>query len=147
MCPKRPHIASLDQVRISRVKDQAIIEYAESDVYVTHLKLGSKVWQMTDQEILDCFNECIEATEQMRAEYDHVAVEIPLGKPQIEYFEEGQQWTPRGSRGRWVSRAQPSLRLPLVAPGVDAALAKGTGEGLDGWFILERVGDEDRHRS
>jgi len=27
----------------------------------------------------------------------HVAVEIPPGKPQIQYFEAGDQWTPRGS--------------------------------------------------
>ncbi len=30
------------------------------------------------------------------AAYEHVAVEIPPGRPQIRYFEPGDQWTPRG---------------------------------------------------
>lgn len=99
---KRPYIATLDQVRISREGDEAVIEYAESDIQITHLRLGSEVWQMTDQEILDCFNEGIAAREQLRAEYEHVAIEIPPGKPQIEYFNKGHQWTPRGDVLRCV---------------------------------------------
>jgi len=51
---------------------------------------------MTDRGILDHFNECFTAIEQRRAECEHVAIEIPPGKPQIEYFDKGCQWTPRG---------------------------------------------------
>lgn len=99
---KRPHIASLDQVRISREDDGAVIEYAEPGIWTTHFKLGPEVRAMTDQEILDRFNECLMANEQRRAEYEHVAIEIPLGKPQIEHFEKGDQWAPRGGVLRCV---------------------------------------------
>jgi hypothetical protein len=34
--------------------------------------------------------------EEMRENYLHRPVEIPSGKPQIKYFEAGDQWVPRG---------------------------------------------------
>ena len=38
----------------------------------------------------------------MASEYEHAAVEIPPGHPQIQYFETGRQWTPRGGVLRCV---------------------------------------------
>lgn len=99
---KRPYVATLDQVRITRAADEAVIEYAEAGVWTTHFKLGDEVHKMTDQEILDRFNEMLEASERLREEYEHVAIEIPPGKPQIEYSERGYQWTPRGDVLRCV---------------------------------------------
>ncbi|MGZ3458921.1 MAG: DUF7713 domain-containing protein [Archangium sp.] len=94
---RRPHIASLEEVRITRQGDVAIIENADPRVSTTHFQLGPEVQEMTDQQILDCFNESIRAREQLATKYEHVALEIPLGKPQIEYFERSHQWTPRGN--------------------------------------------------
>ena len=102
MRQKRPHIASLDEVRITREADGALIEYANEKIWKTHVKLGPEIAGMTDQEILDSWNECVDAREQHAAEYTHVAVEIPPGKPQIEYFAKGYQWTPRGGVLRCV---------------------------------------------
>src|SRR5437870_1470188 len=99
---KRPYVASLDQVRISCENDNAIIEYADSTIPTTCLKLGPEVDSMTDREILERFNEYIAARNQLAAEYDHVAVEIPPGKPQIEYFGRGYNWVPRGDVLRCV---------------------------------------------
>lgn len=99
---KRPHLASLDQVRITREGDAAVIEYADPTVATTHFTLGTDVHAMTDQEILDRFNEYIQARDQAMAEYEHIAVEIPPGRPQIEYFARGDQWTPRGDVLRCV---------------------------------------------
>jgi hypothetical protein len=50
------------------------------------------------------------------AEYVHIAIEIPQGEPQIEYFELGDQWTPRGDVLRCViSDGGPNCRfLPAV---------------------------------
>lgn len=102
MMPKSPFVTSLDKVRITRGEDEAVIEYVEPDVQITHLRLGAKVRQMSDQEILDRFNEIIVAREQLRSEYVHVAIEIPPGRPQIEFFDKGCQWTPRGDVLRCV---------------------------------------------
>lgn len=99
---KRPYVATLDQVRITRGEDEAIIEYKEPGVSATHLRLGTCVGKMTDQQILDSFNETIVARDLARAQYEHVAIEIPPGKPQIDYFDRGDQWTPRGDVLRCV---------------------------------------------
>lgn len=95
---REPFVASLDQVRIVRDPDgeTAVLEYAEDDVWTVHLRIGAELRGMTDQEILDLHNETIRARQAMRAEYDHVAVEVPMGRPQIEYDERCLQWVPRG---------------------------------------------------
>lgn len=99
---KRLRVASLDEVRITRDGADAIIEYADPAVSTTCLRLGPEVQRMTDREILDRFNEGILAMEQSAAEYEHVAVEIPPGRPQIEYSEQAMQWAPRGGVLRCV---------------------------------------------
>lgn len=73
---KRPYVASLDQVRIGRHGDEAVIAYVEPGVW-TQFRLGPEVQRMTDQEILDRFNELIEMQQRMRDEPEHVAIEIP----------------------------------------------------------------------
>ncbi len=93
---KRPRVASRDEVHISRRGEHAIIEFADSTVSTTQFKLGPEVASMSDDEILDRFNASMRARDEAMAEYEHVAVEVPVGRPQIDFFERGQQWTPRG---------------------------------------------------
>jgi len=99
---KKPYIANLGEVKISRQAEYGIIEYVEPNVSTTHLKIGPKVQDMTDQEILDEHNRILRIEQQMRLEYERIAVEIPPGRPQINYFELGDQWTPRGDVLRCV---------------------------------------------
>jgi len=93
---KKPYIATLDQVKISRQGEAGIIEYIERNVSTTHLTIGPEVQIMTDQQVLDLHNHCLRAQEQLAAEYEHIAIEIPLGSPQLKYFADGGQWCPRG---------------------------------------------------
>ncbi len=95
---KRPFVAGPEQVLITREPDgeTAIIEYAEGNVWRTSLRIGPELNDLTDQQILDRHNEVIRAQEDLRRDYDHVALEIPMGKPQIEYSEQCDQWVPRG---------------------------------------------------
>ncbi len=93
---KRPHVASLDEVRITRQGDDAIIEYADERIWTTHFRLGSSARHMTDQEILDRWNECVLAQQQAAAEYQHIAVEIPHATPSTRR---------REPRGRLASRS------------------------------------------
>lgn len=99
---KKPYIAKLNQVRISRQGEYGIIEYVEPNVSTTNLKIGPEVQGMSDQEILDEHNRILRIQQQMSLEYEHVAVEIPPGRPQIKYFALGKQWTPRGDVMRCV---------------------------------------------
>ncbi len=93
---KKPYIASLDQVTIKREAEYAVIDYVEPEVSSVHLKIGPEIHEMTDEEILLLHNEILETQAEMAAGYEHVAVEIPPGKPQLQWFYEGGYWTPRG---------------------------------------------------
>ena len=58
---KKPQKASFDQVKITREGEYAIIENADPTVSVMHLKIGTEIRQMSDQDILDLFNDVIDA--------------------------------------------------------------------------------------
>ena len=95
--PKRPYIASPDQVKITREGEYAIIEYADEAVRTTQLKVGAeRLASMNDEQLLNYWNELIRNNDEFRERVKYVAEEIPIGKPQVEYFELGDQWTPRG---------------------------------------------------
>jgi hypothetical protein len=93
---KKPRVAALEEVRITRDAEQAVIEFVEPGISATNFRIGPEIEGMSDAEVLDLFNESIRARQRMAAEYEHVAVEIPPGKAQIEYFAAGDQWVPRG---------------------------------------------------
>ena len=93
---KRPYIATLDEVIITKQGETAIIEYKEPSIYTTQLKLGLEIHNMTDQNILDCHNNCISTQLEFMKNYKHIAIEILPGNPQIEYFAPGGYWIARG---------------------------------------------------
>ena len=98
MRTKRPRIARLDQVRISRDGEDAIIEFLDPAIATTHLRIGPQVHQMTEEEILLLFNRTIAAQLRNRDELvEYVAIEVPVGNSQVEHHPETvNQWTPRG---------------------------------------------------
>ena len=53
---------------------------------------------MSDGETLEIHNDCIPSRETMRAEHEHVPIEIPPGKPPIVFRPELGSWSIRG----WV---------------------------------------------
>ena len=95
---ERPRIARLDQVRVSRDGEDAVIEFRDSVTATTHLRIGPQVQQMTDEEILLVFNQTIVAQIRNRDERgEYVAIEPPVGSPQIEFHPSTvNQWVPRG---------------------------------------------------
>ena len=79
---KRPRIARLDQVRISRDGEDAIIEFLDTTIATTPLRVGPQVQQMTDEEILLLFNQVIAAQIRNRDELgEYVAVGDPCRQP------------------------------------------------------------------
>lgn len=96
MRPKKPHVARADEVRITRQDETAIIEYLAPGVVTVHIDFGPAIHDMTDQDILDFHNESIRIRQKRAEEYNHIAVEIPPGRPQIEYSSRCEQWSPRG---------------------------------------------------
>ena len=61
MPKKKPRIARPDQVMISRDGEDAIIEFLDPAVATTHLTIGPRVQDMTDEEILLVFNRTVAA--------------------------------------------------------------------------------------
>lgn len=117
---KRPHIASMEEVRITRDGDAAVIEYAGPSVEKTHFRLGAaKLAKMSDADILETWNQCLENMDALRRSYEHVVTEIPVGKPQVKYSSGSDQWVPRGHalRCEILSDAgiEPALDEPFVA--------------------------------
>ena len=99
---KKPHIATPDEVIISRNGDYGEIAYHDPTVGGVSLKIGPDIARMTDQDILDCHNETILAMQQSVASYEQRAVEVPPGSPQVHYSELCDQWSPRGDVLRCV---------------------------------------------
>src|SRR3989304_2956687 len=99
---RKPYVAKLHEVKISRQGEHGVIEYLEPNGSTTYLRIGPEVESMSDKEILDKHNEILRIQRQMALEYQHVAIEIPPGHPQIEYHQLADQWTPRGDVLRCV---------------------------------------------
>ncbi len=93
---KKPQRASLDEVRIERDGEYAVITFADETIGGMRLRLGAEVQGMSDSEILVRFNEVVAAMEASVNAWDQTVVEIPVGKPQIEYAPESEQWVPVG---------------------------------------------------
>ena len=96
------YIVSPNEVTIARIGDYARIEYKEEGIAVTHLQIGPEIADMSDGEILKAYNECLRNEAKLAAERKHVAIEVPLGSAQIEYFAQCDQWVPRGGVLRCV---------------------------------------------
>ena len=79
-----------------------MITYKDPSVAVVHLKVGPSVQSMTDAEVVDLHNCVLQAQEKRAHKHEHVAIEIPAGRPQITYTKECDQWVPRGSVLRCV---------------------------------------------
>ena len=100
MRKRRPPVASLEDVTIRRQGHDAIIDFHDPAIATTHFRLGVSVRRLSDQQILDRFNEIVAA--EQRAAAVHVTVEIPPGCPQIQYVPAADQWAPRGAILRCV---------------------------------------------
>lgn len=93
---RRPPHSTIDQVHISRDGESAIIEHANPAYGTVNLMLGPEISGMSDTDILDALNDIIAAQEASIADPANRPVEIPKGRPQIEWLEDLQQWSARG---------------------------------------------------
>ncbi|MDE0435765.1 MAG: hypothetical protein OXH92_17325 [Bryobacterales bacterium] len=81
MRPKRPRPASPDQVRITREGETAVIEYADLSIRIVNLQVGPSLAEMTDADVLELFNDMLEAQAEIAAGADPTLTEIPPGLP------------------------------------------------------------------
>ena len=105
---KPPYIAKMNEVIITKGPTSATIEYREKNVSSVQIEFGPDVSKMTEKEILERHNEILLARMEMKREYEHIAKEVPHGKPQIEFSERCQQWVPRSDVLRCIVQYHPS---------------------------------------
>jgi hypothetical protein len=73
---KKPIHALIDQVRITRDGNDAIIDYADPEISGTRLTIGSQIKTMTDRDIVDLLNGVITAQERLLAGWNKTVVEV-----------------------------------------------------------------------
>jgi hypothetical protein len=93
---KKPTRVSIEQVRITREGNEAIVDHADAGISGAHLTIGPEIATMTDAEIVDLYNGILESQHRLLAELDKTVIEESLGEKQIDYHEDGDQWVLRG---------------------------------------------------
>jgi hypothetical protein len=89
-------VVSMDEVKICRESDRAIFSYADEKMGGWDIDIGPQVHQMSDRDLLAYHNNMVLNMEANSRNYEHIAVEIPIGKPQIEYNKQCRQWSAKG---------------------------------------------------
>jgi hypothetical protein len=93
---KKSTRVAIEQVRITREGDGAIVDHADAGISGAHLAIGPEIATMTDAEIVDLYNGILESQYRLLAKWDKTIIEEPLGEEQIDYHENSDQWVPRG---------------------------------------------------
>jgi hypothetical protein len=149
MNSKIHYIASPNDVTITRNGDFARIEYKEEGIAATHLEIGPEIAGMSNGEILEAYNECLRNDAKLATERKHVAIEVPLGAAQIEYFARCDQWVPRGGVLRCLIQDDGHGQL-IVKIDEQALPLKQFGKLLatyPGWGMrIEFVPEDEVHR-
>jgi hypothetical protein len=65
MRKKKPVRALIDQARVTRDGNDAIIEYADREISDSRLTIGPEIKTMTDSDIGDVFNGIVDAQEKL----------------------------------------------------------------------------------
>jgi hypothetical protein len=112
----------------------AIIAHADPAYVTVNLKLGSGIVAMSDLEILRAFNDIIATQEASIADPANRPVDIPKGRPQIEWLEEYQEWSsPRTAHShRAVCRRPPGQRRSSFGLALNRVWMAPAGQGLFG---------------
>ena len=138
----------IDQVRITREGNDAIIDYADAGTAAgtagTRLTIGPDIVTMTDREIIDVFNGILAAQERLLAAWDKTVIEEPPEEKQIDYHEDSDQWVPRGAVLRCIiDDGGPDGRShhPYRRQGIVTRRIRADARGSCG------LGDEDRVRA
>jgi len=114
MRPKRPHIATLNEVRIRRTGEGAVIEYLDPAILPVVISVGPDADRLSDAELLDRHNAHLREAEALTKGRQHVVVEIPPGRRQIEYSVASGHWVPRGGVLRCLIDETPADPEPVI---------------------------------
>ncbi len=140
---RRPYFAKMEDVKIAREGERAIIIYNDRSIPPTELWLGQKITGMSDAEILHQHNSIIVAQGLPPEEWR--VLEIPPGRPQIDYDPRYRQWMTRGETLRCQvvdggTAGEPMIRIDgheLSLEEFGKLLATHAGWGMRITFVPE----------
>ena len=92
---KHPYQVRLGEVRFVRNGETLQVHYPEAEIPIYNIHIGPELAGMSEQELVDAWNERLRQMTQHAADYKHVAIEVPMGSPQIELCQHSGEWTPR----------------------------------------------------
>ena len=145
---KQRYIVRLDEVIIRREGESAVIDYQEDGVPGTHFKIGPELASMSNEQVVELFNDILRTEAQVAAGHKHVAVEVPLNSPQVRYSKRSDQWVPRGGVLRCLIEDEEG-RLVVGIDDHELSLEE-SGRLLTtyaGWGMrIEFVPDDEIHR-
>jgi hypothetical protein len=87
MRPKRPTHVLIDQVRITREGNDAIIDHADANLSGARIAIGPGIATMTDADIVEMYSDILDAQWGLLEGWDKTVVEEPPGEKQIDYHE------------------------------------------------------------
>jgi hypothetical protein len=93
MRPKKPTHVLIDQVRITREGNDAIIDHADANLSGARV---AGIASMSDADIVDMYNRILDSQWELLDSWDKTVVEEPSGEQQIDCHENSDQWVPRG---------------------------------------------------
>ncbi len=93
MRPRKPTYVLIDQVRITREGNDAIIDRADPNLSGARI---TGIATMTDAEVVDLYNDILDSQWALLEAWDKTVVEEPPGEKQIDYHENSDQWVPCG---------------------------------------------------
>jgi hypothetical protein len=93
MRAKRPTHILMDQVRIAREGNDAIIDHADANLSGARI---TGIATMSDADIVEKYNQILDSQWSLLEAWDKTVVEEPPGEKQIDYHEESGQRVPRG---------------------------------------------------
>ncbi len=111
---KRPYQVRLGEVQLTRTGESVEIRYPEADIPVTLFAIGSDLAAMSDADVIELWNCNLRARAELAAQYGNRALEIPLGRPQIQYHQDCHQWSARGQVLRCVVEDDENMR-PVIS--------------------------------
>ena len=96
MRTKKPTRILIEQVRITREGNDAIIDHADENLSGARIAIGAGITTMTDADIVEMYNDILDSQWALLEAWDKTVVEEPPGEKQIDYHENSDQWVPRG---------------------------------------------------
>ena len=112
--------------KITREGGDAIIDHADAKVASARVVMGPGIASISDADIVEMYNEILDAQWGLLQQWNKTVVEEPPGEKQIDYYEDSDQWVPRGDVLRCIiDDAGPNGEVTIHIGDQELSLSRG----------------------